>query len=180
MLNWNFWLIFTFFVEHTHPFLENFADLKSDASTRYGRRKNGHFPTFYARIPGRTLFTLLSENLARCEGFGGIFNIFYKKAPDNIAIFRLKTGRSYAQLQPFKLTGCWNLDRLLWPPWRWRHTYRMVCLPYQKLMLKLEFLAHFRIFCRAHTHVSGELFGFEIRCFYKKYGRWKKGHFPAF
>ena len=97
------------------------------------------------------------------------FLIFFtKKAPDNIAAFGLKIGRINAPLQPFKLTDCWNLDRLLWPPWRWCHTYGMVCLAHQKWMLKLEFLAHFRICGRAFTHVSAELFKFEIGCFYKK------------
>ena len=41
--------------------------------------------------------------------------IFTKKAPDNIAAFGLKIGRTYTPLQPFKVTGCWNLDRLMWP-----------------------------------------------------------------
>ena len=61
-----------------------------------------------------------------------------------------------------------NLDRLLWQPWRRRHTFGLVCRPRQKWMLKLEFLAHFCICGRAFTHVSGELFKFKIRYFYKK------------
>ena len=35
-------------------------------------------------------------------------------------------------------------------------------------MLKLEFLAHFRIYGRAYTHVSAELFGLQIDRFKKK------------
>ena len=130
-----------------------------------------HFPAFCARIPGRSLFALSSEKLDRLGGFGCIFYILYKKAPDNIAAFRLKIGRSQVPLQPFKLMGCWNLDRLLWQPWRRRHTFGLVCLARQKWMLKLDFFANVRIYGRAYTHISAELFMLQIGRFKKKLRR---------
>ena len=36
----------------------------------YGCQKIRNFPAFYTRIPERSLFALLSENLARVGGFG--------------------------------------------------------------------------------------------------------------
>ena len=74
-----FWLIFGYMVEHTHMFLQNFSDCKSVTSKKsYGRQKIGHFDPFYARMAGRSLFTLSSKNLARIGGVGCIFNIFTK------------------------------------------------------------------------------------------------------
>ena len=58
-------------VKDTHTFLQNFSDCKSATSKKsYGHRKIGHFDPFYARMAGKGLFALLSENPARPGGFG--------------------------------------------------------------------------------------------------------------
>ena len=114
-------------------------------------------------------------------GYLAEFLIFFSgKGPNNIAAFRLKIARTQVPLQPFEPTGGWNLNLVFWRPWRRRHTFGLVCLARPKWMLELEFLADFYIFCRACTHVSGELFRFEIRRSPKKLRPSENGSFWRF
>ena len=101
------------------------------------------------------------------------FLIFFtKKAPDDIATFRLKIGRSYAVLQPFKATSCWNLNLLFWRQSKRRCTFELVCLPHENSILKFEFFDDFPTYGRAHTLISAELLQLQI-------GRFKKKLWPS-
>ena len=97
------------------------------------------------------------------------FLIFFSgKTPGNIAASRLKIGRTYAPLQPFKAKLCWNLNRLFWPLLRRRRTFAPLRLTSQISLFQLEFFDDFRTQGRAYTPVSAELCKLKIAGFEKK------------
>ena len=70
-LEWNFWLIFTYFVQNFAPIAANFSDQKYIASTKsYARLTKRHFPPSEERFPGPTHLTFLPGKLAGSKLFG--------------------------------------------------------------------------------------------------------------
>ena len=69
--NWNFWLIFAYFIQNFAPIAANFSDSKFVASTKsYARSKKPHFHPSERRFLGPTHLTFLSGKLARSKLFG--------------------------------------------------------------------------------------------------------------
>ena len=90
---WNFWLIFTYFVQNFAPIAANVSDLKSIGSTKsYDRSTEPHFPASEERFPGPTRFIFLPGKLAR-SNFLDEFCIFFSgKPPDSIGALGSKIG----------------------------------------------------------------------------------------
>ena len=110
---WIFWPIFAHRVEHTRTFPQNFSNCKSPASKKsYGCSKIRHFTLFaYANLGGAFSHFHLKAWLEMAD-LAEFLTFFTKRGLSNIAAFRLKIGRTYALLQPFKATSGWNFTQL--------------------------------------------------------------------
>ena len=106
---WNFWLIFTYFVQNFAPIAANVSDLKSIGSTKsYDRSTEPHFPASEERFPEPTRFIFLPRKRARSNIFGWILHIFLGKAPR----FRRRPWiQDRSHLRP--LNASWV--KMLWP-----------------------------------------------------------------
>ena len=91
-------------------------------------RRYAIFPLFaYADLGGAFLPYRL-ETWLDCTYLAEFLIFFTKKGPGNLAASRLKIGRTYAPLQPFKAKSGPNLNQLFWPLVRWRCTFGLGCL----------------------------------------------------
>ena len=106
---WNFWLIFTYFVQNFAPIAANVSELKSIGSTKsYDRSTEPHFPASEERFPEPTRFIFLPRKRARSNIFGWILHIFLGKAPR----FRRRPWiQDRSHLRP--LNASWV--KMLWP-----------------------------------------------------------------
>ena len=120
-------------------------------------RRYAIFPLFAYADPGGAFSPYRLETWLDCTYLAEFLIFFTKKGPGNIAASRLKIGRTYAPLQPFKAKLCWNLNRLFWPLLRRRRTFAPLRLTSQISLFQLEFSDDFRTQGRAYTHVSAEL-----------------------
>ena len=113
----------------THIFAELFGLEIACIRKKLRPLKDRPFSHFLSAHTWEELFTVIFlKTRLEVSDLAEFLIFFTKKVPDNIAALRLKIGRSYAVLQPFKATSCWNLNQLFWPLSRWRQTFGLVCL----------------------------------------------------
>ena len=81
-LEWNFYLVFTYFMQNLSPIAGNFSNSKFIPSTKsYARSTKPHFSPFKRHFLGPTHLTFLPGKLARSKLLGYILHIFFGKAP---------------------------------------------------------------------------------------------------